>query len=763
MDERLTRQAAEAGGDALWRAMQPLRSTATWLMFGAHPDDEWNGFLAWLVLGQGIRAVYACATRGDGGQNALGPERGADIAAIRSREMECAAREIGFGLRWMTPGGDDPIRDFGFSKSGVDTLARWGHRVLVERMARVIREIRPDAISPTFLNVPGQHGHHRAVTGSLTMAMDLAADAEWSCDLPPWTVAHAYLPAFSGGGGTYDDEKPPPPATVTVDLGACSDVLGASWAQIGEWSRRFHASQGMGRWIPDGERPLALHKSHGPRDDAVPLDAALHDLAALARFSWTAPAAAEITAAAHAIAAGLAAWPDRASVADALHRAVGALDDAIRALSPACDHAEADVIGRLIRKRREAGRAASLALGMSPRLTVTPDPLRPGSAVRIEVADAPGATIAVRTPPGWRAPSDDIVVPSDAVPLGTLRDRWDPLGGGGIVGVTLTWKHRGTEASLDINPAEPIIIAPATDVCVAPSRMVRRITDPRPAALTITGAEPPRSWNAANAGANTWNVAVPPGHTDLEPVGAHLSVLAYPHIGRAARVVPAAVSLLGVDAAIDPAARVGVIAGETDTTLGWLEQLGIDAVAIGDATIAAGAFEPFTTILVGMFAYRQRPALAAARQALLRWIESGGRLVTFYHRPIDAWDPDATPPRRLRIGTPSLRWRVSDPAAPVRVLEPESRLLTTPNPITDADWSGWVRERGLYFASEWDPAYRPVLELSDAGEPPLRGAMLEADIGQGGHVHVALALHYQWEALVPGAFRLLANLAARSG
>jgi LmbE family N-acetylglucosaminyl deacetylase len=763
MDERVARQAAEAGGDALWRALQPLRSTATWLMFGAHPDDEWNGFLAWLLLAQGIRAVYACATRGDGGQNALGPERGADIAAIRSREMECAAREIGFGLIWMTPGGDDPVRDFGFSKSGVDTLARWGQQSLIERMARVIREVRPNSISPTFLDVPGQHGHHRAVTGSLKQAMDLAADAAWSCGLSPWRVGNAYLPAFSGGGGTYDDETPPPPATVTVDLGARSDVLGASWAQIGEWSRRFHASQGMGRWIPDGERPLALHKWHGPRDDAVPLDAAPHDLAALVRMSWIAPAAAEITAAADAIGSAQAAWPDRACVADALHRAIGALDDAIRALSPARDHAAADIIGRLIRKQREAARAASLALGMAPRLTVTPDPLRPGSTVRIEVASAPGATIAVRPPPGWRAPSGDIVVPSDAVPLGTLRDRWDPLGGNDIIGATVTWTHRGTEASRDIDPAEPVIIAPAKDVGVTPSRVVRRMTDPRPAALTITGAESPKSWNATKAGANTWNVVVPPGRTELEPLGAHLNVAAYPHIGRAVRVVPAAVSLLGIDAAIDPAARVGVVAGETDTTLGWLEQLGIDATAIDDATLAAGAFEPFTTILVGMFAYRQRPALAAARQASLRWIESGGRLVTFYHRPIDAWDPDATPPRRLRIGTPSLRWRVSDPAAPVRVLEPASRLLTMPNRIIDSDWSGWVRERGLYFASEWDSIYRPVLELSDPGEPPLQGALLEGKIGQGGHVHVALALHHQWEALVPGAFRLLANLAARAG
>jgi hypothetical protein len=72
-----------------------------------------------------------------------------------------------------------------------------------------------------------------------------------------------------------------------------------------------------------------------------------------------------------------------------------------------------------------------------------------------------------------------------------------------------------------------------------------------------------------------------------------------------------------------------------------------------------------------------------------------------------------------------------------------------------------VRERGLYFASEWDPAYVPLLEMADPDEPPLRGALLAAPVGRGRHVHVALALHHQFSALVPGPFRLLANLVAR--
>jgi hypothetical protein len=74
---------------------------------------------------------------------------------------------------------------------------------------------------------------------------------------------------------------------------------------------------------------------------------------------------------------------------------------------------------------------------------------------------------------------------------------------------------------------------------------------------------------------------------------------------------------------------------------------------------------------------------------------------------------------------------VTDEASPVRVLEPASPVFTTPNRITDADWQGWVQERGLYFAHTWAPEYTPLLELTDPGETPMRGSLLVAKYGRG--------------------------------
>ena len=210
-------------------------------MTGAHPDDEWSGFLAWLAFGRGVHTVYACATRGEGGQNALGPERGAALAALRGREMARAAGELELTLRWLDPA----FADFGYSRSAEDTLRRWGEARLVECLVRLILAERPDALSPTFLDVPGQHGHHRAITRCTLEAAALAADAGYrlpEAEAGVWRVGKIYLPAFPGTGGSYDDAEPPPPETIRVDLGEICGPLGASWARIGERSRRHHAT-----------------------------------------------------------------------------------------------------------------------------------------------------------------------------------------------------------------------------------------------------------------------------------------------------------------------------------------------------------------------------------------------------------------------------------------------------------------------------------------------------------------------------------------
>jgi hypothetical protein len=105
-----------------------------------------------------------------------------------------------------------------------------------------------------------------------------------------------------------------------------------------------------------------------------------------------------------------------------------------------------------------------------------------------------------------------------------------------------------------------------------------------------------------------------------------------------------------------------------------------------------------------------------------------------------------------------VRWRVTDPSATVNVVQPEHPLLIGPNTIEPRDWQGWDKERGLYFAARWHEAYQPLLSIGDPGESPLQGSLISAEIGKGRHTHVSLVLHHQLDKLVPGAFKMMANL-----
>ena len=155
---------------------------------------------------------------------------------------------------------------------------------------------------------------------------------------------------------------------------------------------------------------------------------------------------------------------------------------------------------------------------------------------------------------------------------------------------------------------------------------------------------------------------------------------------------------------------------------------------------------------------RTRPVLADNIQSLHQWVANGGHLLTLYHRPWDNWNPELIPPKHLEIGQPSLRFRVTNERSPVEHLQPEHVLLNQPNKITADDWQHWSKERGLYFAKSWHEDYQALLSMNDPDEAPLTGSLLSAKIGNGRHTHTSLVLHHQMASLVPGGFRLMANL-----
>lgn len=757
---------------ALWQALQPLRSVVSFMNSGAHPDDEITDLLVTLALRDGIAVSIACANRGEGGQNDIGTEAGPDLGTLRTAEMERAAEVLGAEMFWLSQAPDDPITDFGFSKSGPETLGKWGREHTLRRFVEVVRAARPDILCVTFLDVPGQHGHHRAMTELAHVVMDAAADPGFDAAGAPWQVAKLYLPGWSGAGGAYDDELPPPNATLIVPGGGVDPASGYSYQRLAQHSRWYHATQGMGRWVPAGQGrdfPLHLARSTVPGPDEALTSGLPLRLADLGGDGALAEADAAIDAA-------LAAWPDRAAILPALARAMAAVR---RAAAPEA-HAH-----RLAAKAAQLARAIRLAAGIEARARLDRDALRPGEAARLVLELDPGLADDVAATPalpeGWRVEGDSLRVPADAGPTDPYPDRYSPLAAR-LPALRVAVTAHGVRSETLVPFEVPPVVLPAVSAEIAPAEAVLNLARPdgaaaRRVAVAITARHPagaapsfalPAGWQAEATGEGLALRApdnVAPGLYALPLAldgapAATLRRIAHAHVDPRARAAPAVLRLRAVAASLAPA-RIAYVGGGNDRVSHWLRALGAEVDDLSDAALAAAApLAGFDTLVVGVFAVKMRPGLAAALPAVHDWVRAGGNLLTLYHRPWDNWNPDIVPPLRLEIGQPSLRWRVTDEGATVSHLAPEHPLLTTPNPIGPDDWTGWHKERGLYFAKDWDAAYTPLLEMADPGEAPHRGALLSARVGQGRHSHCALILHHQMEHLVPGAFRLMANLVA---
>jgi hypothetical protein len=231
------------------------------------------------------------------------------------------------------------------------------------------------------------------------------------------------------------------------------------------------------------------------------------------------------------------------------------------------------------------------------------------------------------------------------------------------------------------------------------------------------------------------------------------TLIDYPHIRPEPLYRPADTRVRAFEVKLPPALRVGFVAGVGDDAPAALRQMGAEVTELSAEELATGDLSRFNTILLGIRAYEVRPDLVKENARLLDYVRNGGTLVVQYYRFERA--PQGFAPYPL---TARLQSRVTDEVAPVRLLAPDSPALSWPNRITTADFEGWVQERGLYFPSDVDSHFTPLLEMADPGEAPQRGALLVAPYGKGTYVYTGLSLFRQFPAGVPGAYRLLANL-----
>ena len=205
-----------------------------------------------------------------------------------------------------------------------------------------------------------------------------------------------------------------------------------------------------------------------------------------------------------------------------------------------------------------------------------------------------------------------------------------------------------------------------------------------------------------------------------------------------------------VDVKLAPGLRVGYIMGSGDLVPDAIEALGVTPHILTPSEIVSDQFSTWNVLVIGIRAYSVHPELKLAQPRLEEFVRQGGTLIVQYQ--------SANFPAPFPLSMSRSPERVVDEQAPVKLLDPTNLLLTSPNAITSADFDGWLEERGHSFLDSWDPAFTALTETADPGQDPQRGGLLVAHPGKGTYIYAAYALYRQLPELVPGAYRILANL-----
>ena len=244
-----------SGTPQLLESVERLNQLGSVLMIAAHPDDERTGVLAYFARGRHMRTAYLSVTRGEGGQNLIGPEQGAALGVIRTQEL-LAARQIDGAEQFFTR-----AIDFGFSKTAAETMQKWGHDRILADIVWVIRSYRPNVVILVFTGGSQDgHGHHQvsAILGkeAFAAAADPARFPEQLRYVGPWQATRIVHALWNFGPPGGRGLQPPPggerprspqlPPAGQVETGAFNPVLGYSYEELAVLSRSMHHSQGTG-------------------------------------------------------------------------------------------------------------------------------------------------------------------------------------------------------------------------------------------------------------------------------------------------------------------------------------------------------------------------------------------------------------------------------------------------------------------------------------------------------------------------------------
>lgn len=812
-------------GRLVLHELQALKQTGRVLYVAAHPDDENTELITYLSRGRNYRTAYLSLTRGDGGQNVLGPDIGDKLGVARTQEL-MAARRIDGGKQYFSR-----AVDFGFSKDYTETFKVWGKDEILGDTVRVIRQFRPDVIVTRFSTSPGgTHGHHTASAILAAEAFKLAGDPKAYPEqhLAPWQPKRIFW-----NTSRFQKEKAAGLKTFKTDISGIDGVSGQTFKDVASRSRGMHKTQGFDtmRW-PGMDDPIREEGFYQIDGDPVTADIMENIDTSWSRvkggeaigkeidqiiekfdpknMSASVPALLALRKEMSALSGGMG----QTEVDPLLQEKRADLDIILQQclgleVVTSIPHHET-VPGETLEMQHTARLTSPLPAGLTVKWKTVKYPLLKKEIKRGDVlkagADSSFAskeTLPASTPvsqPYWLTKEDKVGLfqVDDAKLIGTaenapafpIEDTFEINGQELVVKseplqITTTGSSHGSR-KLDVIPPVSVRFKSGVNIFAPGVSRTENVE-------IIASREHTKGKLKLNAPAN-WKIEPKEVHFDLAKAGDRteymFSITAPDKLDDDASKNAAEITISAEvggrqygtqrdlisythlpPQVLQPTARLKVVAfdlARSGITVGYLPGAGdslpdnLNNMGYNVQILDDGKLTADDL--------KDLDAVILGVRALNVRKEMGKAmpiLLDYVEKGgtliVQYNRPDnLQAPKFSPYELTISPGRVTDEKATMTFLDAQNQIFNSPNKISDRDFDGWVQERGLYFPNKWDEHFTPLIACNDKGEDPLKGGLLVAKYGKGTYIYTGLAFFRQLPAGVPGAYRLLANMIAAS-
>ena len=796
----------------IYQKIKKLNFLGSVLYVAAHPDDENTKMISYFANEKNARTAYLSLTRGDGGQNLIGPELREELGVIRTQEL-LAARQIDGGEQLFSR-----ANDFGYSKHPDETLEIWNKKEVLSDVVWAIRKFKPDVIINRFeAGSPGStHGHHTTSAILSKEAFDLADEEDVFPQqlkyVSAWQPKRMFFNTswwFYGSKEAF--EKADKSDFIEINTGVYFPSKGLSNTEIAALSRSQHKSQGFGTSATRGNEIEYLKPIKGdfPEDtnnvfsgintswSRIKGGEAIGEILKEVEqnYDFTNPAASiPMLVEAYKLIQNLENTHWRKIKSDEIKEIIAA--SAGLFLEARVSQANATA-GDKLNIQLEAVNRSSKPMELSS-ITVLPEDsstpldvlLKNNEAWQKEI-ELHIANTAEYTNPYWL--KNEGTLGMYKVEDQLLRGLPEtPRDYKVVFNIEVNGTRIPFSRNIIYNTSNPVQGEVYTPFEIVPPISVENFSnvyifsDSETQSVLIKlkaykdnlegklKLNHPQNWKVSPETIefqlskkneekifefqlfppNSQDEAIitPLAHVDGKVFSKEVLTINYPHIEQQTLLVPSKFKAVKLDIE-RKGEKIAYVEGAGDVIPQSLEQIGyqVDKITLQEVTL--DNLKNYDAVVLGIRAYNVLEELKFKQPVLFEYVKNGGNLIVQYNTS-HRLKVEELAPYDLELS----RDRVTNENAEVQFLQPKHPILNKPNKITSADFENWVQERGLYFPNEWENEFTPILSMHDKNENPKKGSLLVAKYGKGYYIYTGLSFFRQFPAGVAGAYRLFANL-----